>query len=134
MKTVVQYEPVGGPLVSVVRDGDTLFVAVADLDENGDVAALSISGLDPSRSPSEEEEAFGISSFNPPAGFTTKGELRLVDIAVRATQAAVESSGGLEPAGAIILALRVQHAVRGALDLMPADTSIPTGIGSVYVP
>jgi hypothetical protein len=132
---LTSYDAPGHPQVSVLRIGDVLAVVVGSIDVSGPepILANSISGLSPKRTPNEEEKAFGVASLNPPFGSTTLGEQRLIDIAVRAAQAAIESTGGLDAAGAIVVAQKVQHAVRGALALLPPVTG-PTGIGTVYTP
>ena len=133
MTDVASYEAAGTPLVSVVRDDDTLKVSLAEVDSAGTFTTPSLAGLAPEREPNDEEIAFGITSLNPPAGSTTLGEQRLIDIAVRATQAAVESSGALDAASAIVIAQKIQHAVRSALAALPEETTAQ-GIGTVYTP
>lgn len=130
---VATYEAPGHPLVSIARDGDVHLVVVGSITFAGTQPLLegSIKGLAPKRTMNEEEQAFGITSLDPPAGQTRLGIERLIDIAVRATQAAVESTIGIEPDGAATIGIKLGFAVRRAFELLPDDGSLE-GFGSVY--
>jgi hypothetical protein len=131
------YEAPGVPLVSVVAfDGEAdLGVVVGSVGADGQTAQpTSILGLNPSRSVNAEEIAFGISALHPPSGRTTLGAARLIEIAQRATLAAVESAIGLDPASAAVISQKVGHAVTSALAKFEFVADAPLTIGSVFIP
>lgn len=137
MVDLATYEAPGHPIVSVLRDGELMLAALATLtlaDSDTETVSKSISGLAPKRPVTEEEEAFGVTGFDPPSAQTTLGEQRLIDALVRATHAAIESTlGSLSPGSAAVIAAKLGHSVRSAIAKLPASTA-PEGIGTVYVP
>jgi hypothetical protein len=114
------YEAPGHPTVTLERTGTTIAVTVTGL-----------TGLAPRRAPNSEELALGIESLSPPSGRTRRGEQRLIEIATRATLAAVESSAFMDAGGAAVIAQKLGHGVRSALELLPTAAA-PAGIGTVF--
>lgn len=135
MSTIVTYEAPGHPLVTVVDFGDgSLGVVVGSTNEDASQSFPSITGLSVTREPNDEEQAFGITSLNPPAGATTRGVDRLIEIAQRATIAAVAETLSIDAGNAAVVAQKIGHAVRGAvakLDL--SEGNEPEKFGTVFV-
>lgn len=134
MASIVTYEAPGHPLVTVVDFGDgRLGVIVGSTNEDASQSfPTSIAGLAVTREPNDEEQALGITSLNPPAGVTSLGEQRLIEIAMRATLAALADTLEIDAVGAMSVGQKLGHAVRAAVAKLELGEETTQTFGSVF--